>query len=98
MKDKVINQADDEIWCYAGFTYSQAIAAKEATKKADKSFEELVPPKYYKWKQVFSDEAASRLPKHQPWDHSIDFEPGARPTWRAKVYPILPPKLEELDK
>jgi hypothetical protein len=46
---------------------------------------------------VFSDEAASRLPKHQPWDHSINFEPSARPTWRAKVYPMLPPELKELD-
>jgi hypothetical protein len=46
---------------------------------------------------VFSNEATSRLPKHQPWDHSIDFKPGARPTWRAKVYPISPPKLKKLD-
>jgi hypothetical protein len=51
MKDKVIDRADDEIWCCAGFTYSQAISAKEfAAKKHDKSFKELVPPKYRKWK------------------------------------------------
>ena len=98
LKDKVIDRADDEIWCCAGFTYSQAITVKEMAKKADKTFEELVPPEYRKWKRVFSDEAAARLPKHQPWDHAIDFTPDAKPTWRAKVYPILPPELEELDK
>jgi hypothetical protein len=49
MKDKVIDRANDEIWCCASFTYSQAISAKEfATKKADKSFEELVPSEYRK--------------------------------------------------
>jgi hypothetical protein len=51
MKDKVINRADNKIWCCAGFTYSQAISAKEfAAKKYDKSFKELVPPEYCKWK------------------------------------------------
>ena len=98
LKDKVIDRANDEIWCCAGFTYSQAIAMKDLSKKAEKSFEELVPPRYRKWKQVFSNEATSRLPKHQPWDHAIDFTPDAKPTWRAKVYPMLPLELEELDK
>jgi hypothetical protein len=47
MKDKVINRANNEIWCCAGFTYSQAISAKEfAAKKHDKSFKELIPPEY----------------------------------------------------
>ena len=67
-------------------------------KKANKTFEELVPPEYRKWKQVFSNEAATRLLKHQPWDHAIDFTPNAKPTWRAKVYPMSPLELEELDK
>ena len=89
---------DHNIWCCAGFTYSQAIAAKEMAKKADKTFEELVSPEYRKWKQVFSNEATTRLPKYQPWDHAIDFTPNAKPTWRAKVYPISPSELEELDK
>ena len=46
LKDKVINRADDEIWCCAGFMYSQAITMKDLSKKAEKSFEELVPPRY----------------------------------------------------
>ena len=49
-------------------------------KKADKTLEELVPPEYRKWKQVFSDEATARLLKHQPWDHVIDFTPDAKLT------------------
>ena len=67
-------------------------------KKANKIFEELVPSEYRKWKQVFRDEPAARLPKHQPWDHAIDFTPNAKPTWRVKVYPMLPLELEELNK
>ena len=50
LKDKVIDRANNEIWCCAGFTYSQAIAMKDLSKKAEKSFEELVPPRYRKWK------------------------------------------------
>ena len=66
LKDEVINRANNEIWCCAGFMYSQAITVKEMAKKADKTFEELVPPEYRKWKQVFSNEATARLSKHQP--------------------------------
>ena len=47
---------------------------------------------------MFSNEAAARLLKHQPWDHVIDFTPDAKPTWRTKVYPMSSLELEELDK
>jgi len=80
MSEKVIDRATDEIWYCAGFTYSQAIAEKEAKKKADKSFEELVPKKFWNRRHLFSNEATTRLPKHQPWDHKIDFTPDAKPT------------------
>jgi len=35
-----------------------------------------IPVEFQKYKKVFSDEAAQRLPKHQPWDHKIDLIPG----------------------
>ena len=50
LAEKVIDRATDEIWCCAGFTYSQAIAEKEAKKKADKTFEELIQKKFHKWR------------------------------------------------
>jgi hypothetical protein len=52
-------------------TVSMAIA-KESTKNTV----EAIPLAFHKYKKVFSDEEAQRLPKHQPWDHKIDLIPG----------------------
>ncbi len=35
-----------------------------------------IPPEFWQYHQVFSDEEAQQLPKHQPWDHKIDLLPG----------------------
>ena len=46
LADKVINSSQDELFCLAGFTYSQQIAEKAIAAKGKKTFEEMVPKQY----------------------------------------------------
>lgn len=38
-----------------------------------------LPKEYHKWKRLFEEDEGFSLPKHQPWDHKIDLEPGKEP-------------------
>lgn len=48
----------------------------------------MVPKKYQQHAKVFSEEESHRLPKSQPWDHTIDLKEGAPETLKSKVYPM----------
>ena len=98
LAERVLGHTTDKVWCAAGFTYSQAIAEQQAKAKGKRTFEEMVPSHYRDYARVFSDEAASRLPQHQPWDHAIDLVPEAKAAWKAKIYPMSPNEQGELDK
>jgi hypothetical protein len=52
---------------------------------------EGVPLAFRKYKKVFSDEEAQRLPRHQPWDHKIDLILG-QPMGKTSVYRLTPPE------
>ena len=52
---------------------------------------EGIPPAFRKYKKVFSDEEAQRLPKHQPWDHKIDLVPDQQ-MGKTSVYRLTPPE------
>ena len=52
---------------------------------------EGIPPVFRKYKKVFSDKEAQRLPKHQPWDHKIDLVPGQQME-KTSVYRLTPPE------
>ena len=83
---------------WAGFTYSTKLAAEANQAKAQRTFEEMVPKEYHRHAKVFSEEESHRLPKHQPWDHTIDLKPDAPETLRSKVYPLPLNEQGELDK
>jgi hypothetical protein len=38
----------------------------------------LIPAQFCKYYAVFSERASQRLPKHQPWDHTIDLKPDSK--------------------
>ena len=62
-------------------------AAKEALKR---TFEQMIPEEFHKYKIIFDKEAFERLPKlgaRGPWDHTIDLVEGAK-TKNCKVYPL----------
>jgi hypothetical protein len=98
LSEKVMDTIQDEIFCLAGFTYSQQIAEKANRAKGIRTFEEMVPEPYRDFAKVFSEEESHRLPKHQPWDHAIDLEPDATLHWKVKSYPMSPAEQVELDK
>ena len=52
---------------------------------------EGIPTKFHKFQKVFSEQAAQRLPKHQPWDHKIDLIPGQQMS-KTKVYRLTSPE------
>ena len=41
--------------------------------------EELVPPCYHSYLNIFSEKAASHFPLHKPWDHTIDLKDMFKP-------------------
>jgi hypothetical protein len=98
VSEKVLDTSQDEIFCLAGFTYSQQIAEKANKGKGIRTFEEMVPKEYRDFAKVFSEEESHRLPHHQPWDHTIDLEPDAVTHWKVKSYPMSPAEQVELDK
>jgi hypothetical protein len=77
-------------------TYPQLVVARTTvsmtlTKETTKPMVEAIPLAFRKYKKVFSDEEAQRLPKHQPWDHKIDLIPGQQ-MGRTSVYRLTPPE------
>jgi hypothetical protein len=98
LAEKVLETSQDDVFCLAGFTYSQAIAEKAIAAKGKKTFNEMIPIHYRDFAKVFSEEESHRLPKHQPWDHAIDLEPDAVTHWKVKTYPMSVIEQEALDK
>ena len=66
LAEQVIESSQDELFCLAGFTYSQQIAEKAIAAKGKKTFEEMVPKQYQDFAKVFSKEESQPLPQHQP--------------------------------
>ena len=98
LHEGLLDTAQDEVYCLAGFTYAQQIAEQVSKAKGKKTFEEMVPAYYRDFAKVFLEEESQRLPEHQPWDHAIDLEPEAVKHWKIKSYPMLANEQEELDK
>ena len=71
--------------------------AVKALPKEEKSWDQIVPPQYHKWKKVFSEEEAKRFPQHQPWDVAINFTKDAPKILDCKIYPLSLGKQEKLD-
>ena len=67
-----------DIWCPSkdASNIRRSTISTSLAKENKPKVLEGVPPKFHKFKKVFSEEAAQRLPKHQPWDHKIDLIPG----------------------
>lgn len=52
------------------------VSATKATLEAHRA---AIPDKYREWLPIMSDEAALRLPDHQPWDHKMYLIEGQTP-------------------
>jgi hypothetical protein len=79
-------------------TSTSAQMAAEARPKGEKTWDQIVPSQYQKWKKVFSEEEAKRFPEHQPWDIEIDFIPEAPQILDCKIYPLTLTEQGKLDE
>ena len=58
-------------------------------KKPICSPEELVPPCYHSYLDIFSEKAASRFPLRKPWDHAINLKDSFKPK-KGRLIPLSP--------
>ena len=72
--------------------------AIKALPKEEKTWDQIIPKHYHKWKKVFSKEEAKRFPQHQPWDIAIDLTPNVPKTLDCKIYPLTFQEQEKLDE
>jgi hypothetical protein len=98
VKQGILNEQTEEVWCAAGFTYAQQLAEAAHKDKPTRTFEEMVPEQYRNYAKVFSETESERLPARKPWDHAIELTPGAPNAIRTKVYAMSPTEQEELDR
>jgi len=61
----------------------------------EKTVEELVPRRFWKWKKVFGKEESERIPTQKPWDHAIELKEGFVPR-KGKVYLLLREEREKV--
>ena len=61
----------------------------------EKTVEELVPRRFWKWKKVFGKEESERMSTRKPWDHAIELKEGFV-SRKGKVYSLLREKREEV--
>ncbi|SJL13786.1 uncharacterized protein ARMOST_17234 [Armillaria ostoyae] len=78
--------------------HANDLAAAAHVEKPTKTFEELVPPDYCSFRDLFLKENFDELPKRKPWDHAIELVPNAKSTLDCKVYPLNRDEQEQLDK
>ena len=81
----IVQQLEDELWLQSKTSISQEFAKKED--KPEKPLEEMIPPKYHEYLDLFRKSTAARLPKSRSWDHKIDLKEGFV-SKTSKVYPI----------
>jgi hypothetical protein len=94
----ILHDLEEEVWCAAGYTYSQQIAEEQHHAKPTKLLDEMIPAHYREHTAVFSESESERLPEHKPWDHAIELTPNAPANLRTKVYAMSANEQEELDK
>ncbi|KAI2652744.1 Transposon Tf2-6 polyprotein [Labeo rohita] len=66
-------------------------------RQTDLSSTTLLPSCYRDLLEAFSEEKASHLPPHRPYDCSIELQPGAMPT-RGRVFPLSQPETEAMER
>jgi Reverse transcriptase (RNA-dependent DNA polymerase) len=81
----------------ASTTKAQQLTEKALRSVPAKEKELLIPPYLCDFNDVFSKESFDSLPEQRMWDHTIELEPGAKPS-TCKVYPLAPSEQLQLDE
>ena len=67
----------------------------DAEKSKSKQWNEVVPPQYHDYEDIFTKKDFDKLPERRPWDHAIELTPGFRPV-DCKTYPLSPKEQGQL--
>ena len=59
--------------------------------------EEMLPPHYLEYREVFEKKDFNTLPERRPWDHVIEMTPDFKPT-DCKVYPLTGDEQKALEE
>ena len=59
--------------------------------------EELIPPCYHLYLDIFSEKAASQFPLRKPWDHTIDLKDSFKPK-KGRLIPLSPEEQKEVSE
>ena len=76
---------------------STDIAITAGESKQTKTFKEIIPEAYHKYKDVFAKEAFNELFPCRPWDHAIKLLPGNHKV-DCKTYNLTTAKQKELNE
>ncbi|SJL07264.1 uncharacterized protein ARMOST_10607 [Armillaria ostoyae] len=74
--------------------HANDLAAAANAEKPQKTFEEMVPPDYRSFRDLFSKENFDELPERKPWDHAIKLIPNAKSTLDCKLDKFLDENLD----
>ncbi|SJK99857.1 uncharacterized protein ARMOST_03168 [Armillaria ostoyae] len=78
--------------------HANDLTATANVEKPKKTFEEMVPPDYCSFHDLFSKENFDELLERKSWDHAIKLIPNAKSTLDCKVYPLNRDKQDQLNK
>ena len=65
------------------------------TKIEKKTDEEMVPPQFYAYLDVFKKAPSERMSVRKPWDHAIDLNPNFV-SRKSKLYPMSPTEQQKV--
>ena len=63
--------------------------------KVEKTVEEIVPPAFHAYLDVFRKEPSEWMPMCKPWDHAIDLMLDFVPE-KSKIFPLSPDEHKEM--
>ena len=63
--------------------------------KVEKTVEEIVPPAFHAYLDIFRKEPSEWMPMHKPWDHAIDLMLDFVPE-KSKIFLLSPDECEEM--
>ena len=73
------------------------VKVEAPAKKPIHTPEELVPPCYHPYLDIFLEKAASRFPLQKPWDHTIDLKDSFKPK-KGRLIPLSPEEQKKVSE
>ena len=96
-KGTLINPKTNSVWTCSKTNLATDLAIRENQKKDNLTDEQIVPPEYHEFLDIFDEKWASRFLNRWPWDHKIDLKPGFEPEL-FKNYNLTLAEQDKLDK